>query len=114
MYDIVNDLRCSYAMDDSCQKQLWIKADLNDDRFKEICSDFLRREHGEEDWTNHYEQLVSESTIRRTYRRSVPLRGNDVGDSQYVDGTSPARGAYPVMILDTWLPIWAKNPIRTD
>ncbi len=91
----------SFASDDSCQILLMARGHHDVAGFRQACRIHIERERPHVGFAE-YAALA----VRHTYYRTVPTPGNIVGDSQYVESRK-GRGAWPVTILDGWLPLFA-------
>lgn len=96
----------SFASDDSCQFLLLAKGHHDVAVFRQAC-----REHCERNRPHVGFLTYAPLAVRLTYYRTVPTPGNIVCDSQYVESRK-GRGAWPVTILDGWLPLFAPREKR--
>lgn len=94
-------IQIDYASDDSCQIQLWAKGIHAPGDFIAACEDALLR------WDERKVSLAGKP-VRHDYWRTVRA-GAEVqayGVCAMVRlASKPGRGAYPVTVLDDWLPL---------
>jgi hypothetical protein len=91
----------SFASDDSCQFLLLAKGHHDADTFRQACRVYIERNRTHVGFAEY-----AAPAVRHVYYRTVPSPGNIVCDSQYVESRK-GRGAWPVTILDGWLPLFA-------
>lgn len=93
------DIRISYALDDSCQITLWAKGHHSPDAFRTACEQKLKRWDGRE-------IVLDAAPVDQVHWRTVrtPYEESAVSDYQHIP-SAPGRGAYPVTVLDRWLPL---------
>jgi hypothetical protein len=86
------------AGDDSCQVQLYARGHFDSDVFRLECVAFYMK---------NFEKLsdFEKTPIKRTYWRSVPAPADCIVFDRQMVESKRGRGAYPVTILDKWLPM---------
>lgn len=96
----------SFASDDSCQILLFAKGHHDAVAFRQAV-----RVHCEQNRPHIGFIEYAAPGVRLTYYRTVPTPGNIVGPSAFVESRK-GRGAWPVTILDGWLPLFAPRESR--
>ena len=95
------DVQIDYASDDSCEIRLWAKGHHEPGAFLTACEQALAQ------WDERQVQLQGK-TILHQHWRTVPADAETkaYGVCETVGMESPpGRGAYPVTVLDEWLPL---------
>ncbi len=94
-------LETSYALDDSCQMTFWARGHWSWGEF----FDAVRVHLDENNRDDIPAWVVVQANVKQTYQRTVPIKGNIVGDNQIVYQDNPGRGASPVTVMEFWFPI---------
>ncbi len=90
-----------YASDDSCQIRLWARGTYPADVFRAACEARLRAFDGRRIDLAH---AAVATECWRTVPADAETRRMGVGDFVRVP-SAPGRGAYPVTLLEAWLPL---------
>lgn len=85
-----------YALDDSCQQQLYARGHVDLSAFIEACRDYAP-----------HATIWADAGVRHCWIRWRPIRGNIVSDTAADILESGQPGATPVTLLEPWLPIHA-------
>jgi len=94
------DLNYTLASDDSCELKIYTRGHFNESEFKRACIAF---------YLDNWERKLNPSSmpVKHAYWRSVRAApDNIVSDRCFVESAA-GRGAFPVTILDAWLPLHA-------
>jgi len=92
------ELDYTYALDDSCQVKIHCRGHVDPDKFKGSCGRFYKENFDKEIDFNGLK-------VKHIYWRNVPAPSDCiVSDRQFVESTK-GPGAFPVTILDKWLPL---------
>lgn len=91
------EIKHSLAADDSCQMQLYAKGHIDAAEFLPACRRYLKS------WDGRGFKL--NGPIKRTYWRAVPAPSDNIVCDVLFHECAKGRGAYPVTILDIWLPL---------
>lgn len=98
-------IQIDYAADDSCEIRCWCRGHIEPDAFRAECELALER------WDGRKVDLkvarVAQQTWR-TVRAPAEVSGYGVCDFIHVE-SAPGRGAYPVTLLEDWLPLHAAD-----
>jgi hypothetical protein len=97
----VDAINIDYAADDSCQIQCWSRGHHDPAAFRQACELALKMWDEREVCLS--KKPVSHTTWR-TVRASQELAGRGVCEFIHV-AAKPGRGAYPVTVLEDWLPL---------
>lgn len=94
-------VQIDYAADDSCQIQLWAKGTHAEDKFLAACEKTLFS------WDKRQLSLAGKPVVHAHWRTvAADAETRSCGVCDYVRKPSqPGRGAYPVTVLDEWLPL---------
>lgn len=98
-----SDIRIDYAANDSCEIRCWCRGHVPPEAFRTACEQALHA------WDGRRVSL-SDAPITldtwRTVRAPAELASYGVCDYIHVE-SAPGRGAYPVTVLNDWLPLHA-------
>lgn len=93
------EINHSIAADDSCQLMLYAKGHHEDSEFIQACRAYLKR------WDGRLLAQRHCDPIRRLYWRTVRAPSDNIVCDVMFKEASKGRGAYPVTVLDRWLPL---------
>lgn len=88
----------SLALDDSCEVKYWARGHIDIDDFLEAVEEYHIKNR------NPCGLFVHDAEVKHEYWRSIPLKGNIVGDFQFVK-SKKGYGAFKVTVLDEWYPM---------
>lgn len=86
------------VLDDSCQVQLHCKGHVDEDEFRSACEKF---------YLQNFEKHVEANLVKvkHTHWRSVRATGDCIVSDRQLVESKKGLGAFPVTLLDKFLPI---------
>jgi hypothetical protein len=99
------DVQIDYAVDDSCQIQLWASGHHDAVPFLAACEQALVQ------WDGRQVPLAGKPVVHehwRTVQADAETKACGVCDTVHVQ-SSPGRSAYAVTVLKEWLPLFAQR-----
>jgi hypothetical protein len=96
-----DDINIDYAADDSCQLQCWARGHIEPNAFRQACELALKK------WDEREVVLNAAPVSHKSWRTVRPPRElAELGVCDFIHVESkPGRGAYPVTVLEEWLPL---------
>lgn len=95
------EINIDYAANDSCEVQCWARGHFEPAAFRRACELALEK------WDERQVVLVDAAVghkVWRTVRAPAELANYGVCEFIHVE-SRPGRGAYPVTLLENWLPL---------
>lgn len=99
------NINIDYAADDSCMIQLWARGTHQKGQFLKECENALSK------WDDRNVTLQGKHVKYchyRTVKADSETRSYGVCESIRIE-SKPGRGAYPVTVLDEWLPLFTAS-----